>query len=323
MVAVIPAHPRSRGENLRRHSDPVRRAGSSPLTRGKPEDRRERRILRRLIPAHAGKTRNGASPASHAWAHPRSRGENVLRCAHDYHPPGSSPLTRGKPADAGQGRADPGLIPAHAGKTSPALARTSSTVAHPRSRGENPGSLGTGIVGAGSSPLTRGKPRRAWRLGLSTRLIPAHAGKTDLATRCHFRHEAHPRSRGENTYQNVTDAATDGSSPLTRGKPKPIDAAHEDMGLIPAHAGKTSSVSVPTSAATAHPRSRGENHGLVTSAVTWIGSSPLTRGKRPTRPTSSLTTRLIPAHAGKTGQCRASGSASPAHPRSRGENLKT
>ena len=52
------AHPRSRGENkgttlLERHVD-----GSSPLTRGKLRARFDTRVTQRLIPAHAGKTRD-------------------------------------------------------------------------------------------------------------------------------------------------------------------------------------------------------------------------------------------------------------------------
>ena len=52
----LPDHPRSRGENawcVLRH---VRRAGSSPLTRGKPLTGTRGDLRRRIIPAHAGKT---------------------------------------------------------------------------------------------------------------------------------------------------------------------------------------------------------------------------------------------------------------------------
>ena len=72
----------------------------------------------------------------------------------------------------------------------------------------------------------------------------------------------------------------------------------------------------------AHPRSRGEN------AVLWVamradgGSSPLTRGKRLERATHPGGHGLIPAHAGKTRSTPAPGTASRAHPRSRGENIK-
>ena len=70
------AHPRSRGENLSWHPNPLRLPGSSPLTRGKPGGSHEAALGVGLIPAHAGKTadRNVADRAQ--LPHPRSRGEN-------------------------------------------------------------------------------------------------------------------------------------------------------------------------------------------------------------------------------------------------------
>ncbi len=55
--AETAAHPRSRGENLWETLPNGGRRGSSPLTRGKRKQRAARRVLRGLIPAHAGKTR--------------------------------------------------------------------------------------------------------------------------------------------------------------------------------------------------------------------------------------------------------------------------
>ena len=50
------AHPRSRGENGLHGAFDVQRAGSSPLTRGKPACHERPQDWPRLIPAHAGKT---------------------------------------------------------------------------------------------------------------------------------------------------------------------------------------------------------------------------------------------------------------------------
>ena len=72
----------------------------------------------------------------------------------------------------------------------------------------------------------------------------------------------------------------------------------------------------------AHPRSRGENGSLDESAHTLTGSSPLTRGKRRQQLSSHLVQGLIPAHAGKTRSRRRRRMAWPAHPRSRGENMR-
>ena len=71
------AHPRSRGENTAELTPLEIDDGSSPLTRGKRNERRVLPRARRLIPAHAGKTL-GLDRAEHrAEAHPRSRGENT------------------------------------------------------------------------------------------------------------------------------------------------------------------------------------------------------------------------------------------------------
>ena len=64
---------------------------------------------------------------------------------------------------------------------------------------------------------------------------------------------------GENTYQNINDAATDGSSPRGRGKHQAWGKGTPIIGLIPAWAGKTGRVSIHLRLAWAHPRVGGEN----------------------------------------------------------------
>ena len=70
------AHPRSRGENDPITGDLECKAGSSPLTRGKPLYLRLALTALRLIPAHAGKTVEDQRDGGENTAHPRSRGEN-------------------------------------------------------------------------------------------------------------------------------------------------------------------------------------------------------------------------------------------------------
>ena len=69
---------------------------------------------------------------------------------------------------------------------------------------------------------------------------------------------------------------------------------------IPAHAGKTPGMDTTSHCVSAHPRSRGENDVRDDDNRPFLGSSPLTRGKR-SRPTRA-------------------GRGTSAHPRSRGEN---
>ena len=259
--------------------------------------------------------------AAGAGAHPRSRGENSSTPHMPWNSAGSSPLTRGKLHDLDVCAGDERLIPAHAGKT-PSLRELLVTKrAHPRSRGEN--AINTKAVSdqAGSSPLTRGKRLDVFHIGVEAGLIPAHAGKTFSHTTRRGRMAAHPRSRGENAQLIREEVAEAGSSPLTRGKRLACSAAFWRVGLIPAHAGKTSRTSASPAAPKAHPRSRGENDVWLAVFTDGQGSSPLTRGKLHTSIITQAAQRLIPAHAGKTPTQTRPSRPRRAHPRSRGENV--
>ena len=111
-----------------------------------------------------------------------------------------------------------------------------------------------------------------------------------------------------------------GSSPLTRGKRGNKLQLQTIIGLIPAHAGKTSMRTATRLSRRAHPRSRGENAALTAGTGMKLGSSPLTRGKLLCRASRQDGRGLIPAHAGKTASPRRRSYAVRAHPRSRGEN---
>ena len=233
---------------------------------------------------------------------------------------GSSPLTRGKRRSTVERERLRGLIPAHAGKTGPATRTRRRSRAHPRSRGENFRRCALTLSPMGSSPLTRGKRRFAPQLLPISRLIPAHAGKTIQRCKTMMVDRAHPRSRGENDLVEQLRSEGLGSSPLTRGKPRPWRRSLRSGRLIPAHAGKTRTVVPSTAARRAHPRSRGENSIVVGMVREGMGSSPLTRGKRRAGIATSFAHGLIPAHAGKTLSGSARANPRRAHPRSRGEN---
>ena len=279
---------------------PPETAGSSPLTRGKPNRASAAANVFGLIPAHAGKTWGRSMVAPLAWAHPRSRGENPPASTVQEHLAGSSPLTRGKPYRPLSIRPPRRLIPAHAGKTRTAWPRSWACPAHPRSRGENLSSSLAMVSLDGSSPLTRGKRTRRRHCLSCGRLIPAHAGKTHTCRSWPPRLGAHPRSRGENDQVGMEPPGGAGSSPLTRGKPNVTMSVASQRRLIPAHAGKTWKASQAYSLAWAHPRSRGENADRPARRTIHVGSSPLTRGKLSATVPDVPVYGLIPAHAGKT-----------------------
>ena len=131
------AHSRSCGENAATPVFAMPPSGSSPLTRGKRQVLGRGRQIRRLIPAHAGKTLHDPAHRSASKAHPRSRGENVVADTKKFSRAGSSPLTRGKLHFAALTGADARLIPTHTGKTYQRSERSQEPWAYPRSHGEN------------------------------------------------------------------------------------------------------------------------------------------------------------------------------------------
>ena len=234
---------------------------------------------------------------------------------------GSSPLTRGKLGHPAHAHRPPGLIPAHAGKTSSLSWYHLSQRAHPRSRGENLGLPPPGWPVGGSSPLTRGKPTHHDAKAANHRAHPRSRGEnTWFSEPQGIEPRAHPRSRGENFVAAMYGRGLRGSSPLTRGKRGDAPACPAFLGLIPAHAGKTRSRACLGKSGWAHPRSRGENLNAPLVKLPRTGSSPLTRGK-PLRVCEARKHQgLIPAHAGKTAGHRVPSCSIAAHPRSRGEN---
>ena len=171
--------------------------GSSPLTRGAPN-----------------RVNEAARPV---LAHPRSRGEHVEPAEQRKMAAGSSPLTRGARPSMGVDLLYCGLIPAHAGSTSPISRLLPCCGAHPRSRGEHVSGGGSSGNAVGSSPLTRGALTTLKSLVVWWGLIPAHAGSTRRIRPQTTLDRAHPRSRGEHSGVPLALTSLWGSSPLTRG----------------------------------------------------------------------------------------------------------
>ena len=191
--------------------------GSSPLARGTHFALSGSFRFLRLIPARAGNTRVHSNHAVLGTAHPRSRGEHVIRCAQAVVALGSSPLARGTRYRSWLALGSRRLIPARAGSTFPGSPRTAIVSAHPRSRGEHVAPRPDGYVNPGSSPLTRGTPALLTDHDVSRGLIPTHAGTIRVTRQTEARTPAHPRSCGEHNHRYTAAGAGFGSSPLTRG----------------------------------------------------------------------------------------------------------
>ena len=111
-----------------------------------------------------------------------------------------------------------------------------------------------------------------------------------------------------------------GSSPRMRGAHGGEVHPRARLGIIPAHAGSTLSISFLTSLLRDHPRACGEHEEGVNAWYTAKGSSPRMRGARPFQQSENHARRIIPAHAGST--LRPLGEALPVrdHPRACGEH---
>ena len=173
----------------------------------------------------------------------------------------------------------------------------------------------------GSSPRMRGKRTLPRHQNYSAGLIPAHAGKTEMDLIDHLGLWAHPRACGENTYKARDSFIAPGSSPRMRGKRRFSKAYTKSPRLIPAHAGKTNTCTLPAAIGRAHPRACGENARDVRDFAAGWGSSPRMRGKLGALEAVPPKLRLIPAHAGKTSCFVARDRWLGAHPRACGENF--
>ena len=120
--------------------------------------------------------------------------------------------------------------------------------------------------------------------------------------------------------EQTADAHGNGSSPRMRGKHGEWMRAYMNVGLIPAHAGKTWCAGEQLRRYRAHPRACGENLSRNQTRTQLAGSSPRMRGKPPRSSTDPRRSGLIPAHAGKTLRPTDHGMESSAHPRACGEN---
>ena len=102
-----------------------------------------------------------------------------------------------------------------------------------------------------------------------------------------------------------------------------MDYLPDQLGLIPARAGTTLVACRTRVSLRAHPRSRGDHPPGIPAAETAGGSSPLARGPPALNANRTGVRGLIPARAGTTRSSHFSRRFMRAHPRSRGDHVKT
>ena len=247
------------------------------------------------------------------------RGERRNTGSLKYSGCGSSPHTRGTHKTRYRPGWGPRFIPACAGNATKTKEKNLSP--------------------PGSSPHARGTHRGGDDPIRPVRFIPAYAG--NAASRCSMRARisVHPRMRGERSKKPRTFWRHFGSSPHTRGTPRPSLCSPSDRRFIPAYAGNARDRSARHHRQAVHPRIRGERALTIGGAILAAGSSPHTRGTPrcflglPCRCGSSPHTRgtpahtlaqlavfrFIPAYAGNAGCRRRPRIGGSVHPRIRGE----
>ena len=218
-VPPEPDHPRIRGEHLNRIKQELPSEGSSPHTRGAPQEVSDDTESRGIIPAYAGSTAAQRYLFGAVGDHPRIRGEHIPITDGGRGRDGSSPHTRGAQPLSPSLIIRARIIPAYAGSTTTSPPSSAPAADHPRIRGEHDASGIQGPFDAGSSPHTRGARRRGLSPCGVLGIIPAYAGSTGLKWLTSKLTSDHPRIRGEHRRGLVSVALALGSSPHTRGAP--------------------------------------------------------------------------------------------------------
>ena len=256
-------HPRIRGEHLGSYRDTTSAKGSSPHTRGAPQEIQLHNRSQGIIPAYAGSTDALAGRCAPAQDHPRIRGEHALDPNMVQSMKGSSPHTRGAPPLPEAINLPLGIIPAYAGSTGSIGTRLFGHWDHPRIRGEHDGAGNHIETYMGSSPHTRGAPRYVMTSDHIAGIIPAYAGSTWRCTCSRRGRWDHPRIRGEHTFKTLISNTGKGSSPHTRGARLAQVEAPAGRRIIPAYAGSTPIIHSLCCPYWDHPRIRGEHGGLI------------------------------------------------------------
>ena len=171
--------------------------------------------------------------------HPRACGENDRQGRRDCHRSGSPPRMRGKLSKAKNCFTPPRITPAHAGKTAWLAEFVTIAEDHPRACGENRAIPMKQRSRLGSPPRMRGKHAKNLGHDCNQGITPAHAGKTFRSWRRRVCSWDHPRACGENRRSAGRGLREMGSPPRMRGKLSQFVILPEQVGITPAHAGKT------------------------------------------------------------------------------------
>ena len=207
---------------------------------------------------------------------------------------------RGSLAAASTNANTNGIIPAHAGLTFYGLSSRFSCRDHPRACGAHRLLHTPHPLHEGSSPRMRGSRKIRQPNKRCNGIIPAHAGLTAVSPSMRSARWDHPRACGAHVRRRSGAFESMGSSPRMRGSRRAARDNLEAIGIIPAHAGLTSSVVNLEAVAMDHPRACGAHTSRKCQCGSSLGSSPRMRGSPLAAIPPCITLGIIPAHAGLT-----------------------
>ena len=173
---------------------------------------------------------------------------------------GSSPRMRGALVDVLLKRHRAGIIPAYAGSTDPVIIGSELRGDHPRVCGEHAFMDYCTRGVRESSPRMRGAQHSVEQCPRQHGLIPAYAGSTIPRRSGSRACRDHPRVCGEHFFCMYSSGESRGSSPRMRGARTDDSGNASPIGIIPAYAGSTGTVTDSLTTSGDHPRVCGEHH---------------------------------------------------------------
>jgi len=191
-------------------------------------------------------------------------------------------------------------IPTHVGRTPDGISYRTRNPDHPHARGENGYMQQHPTTQCGPSPRTWGERATSSRHIVSSWTIPTHVGRTGDSVGGKRIQPDHPHARGENTFREVDQPASDGPSPRTWGEPIRGIPGRAVGRTIPTHVGRTKSQSPWEREEPDHPHARGENTIQNVRTVLARGPSPRTWGEHTQDHREGEAGRTIPTHVGRT-----------------------
>ena len=233
------AHPRMRGDHLKKALGSAADFGPPPHARGSRGAPPRAARASRPTPACAGITTARPARSTSVQAHPRMRGDHQglnVGAKQGYGPP---PHARGSPFRRVRvvRRARP--TPACAGITCEPTRTRRGYRAHPRMRGDHRAPCGASPGAKGPPPHARGSLKWPPLILHRIRPTPACAGITNAVGRRRGSITAHPRMRGDHHPKGGTGVLTNGPPPHARGSRRRPRRREFRRGPTPACAGIT------------------------------------------------------------------------------------